>query len=142
MEYVKKIKEFLSDPKKKSLTQLGLYAIFFIFVFIFLNSAEKPTSIQKIEETKTPLEYYSDMTGYTYKVTYTNLNKIDIIDGIYYDNKSLFTFNNTKYYYEDSLYIIDNDSYYLGNIEYNISKIFNNNFDSIIKELEEVKDNL
>lgn len=137
MEYVKKIKEFLSDPKKKSLTQLGLYAIFFIFVFIFLNSAEKTTSVPKIEETKTPLEYYSDMTGYIYKTTYTNKDKVDIIEGSYYDNKSIFTYNNIKYYYEDALYIIDNDSYYLGNIEYDISKIFSNNFDSIIEELEE-----
>ena len=86
MEYIKKIKEFLGDPKKKSLTQLGLYAIFFIFVFIFFNSAEQPTDVQKVEESKTPLEYYSDMTGYIYKVTYTNKDKIDIINGSYYDN--------------------------------------------------------
>ena len=48
MKQINNIKEFLSDPKKKSLTQLGLYAIYFIFVFIFLNSAEKTTIFPKI----------------------------------------------------------------------------------------------
>ena len=33
MKYFNKMKEFLKDPKKKSLTLLGIYALFFIFVF-------------------------------------------------------------------------------------------------------------
>ena len=138
MEYIKKIKELLKDPKKKALIQLGLYAIFFIIVFILLNGESSTiTDSPTIEEPNTSIEAYTDMTSYNYKVTYTNINKIDIIEGTYYNNTSLFTYNNLKYYYEDSLYIIDNDSYYLSNIEYNISKIFNKNLYFIINELEE-----
>lgn len=136
MKYIKELKEMLKDPKKKALTQLALYAIFFIFVVILLRGADnKPTPI--IEEPKTSIEFYEDMKSYHYKVTYTNIDKIDIIDGTYVDNISLFTFNNLKYYYEEDLYIIDNDSYYLSSIEYNITKMFNNNLKNIIEYLEE-----
>lgn len=138
MEYIRSIREFLKDPKKKALTQLGLYAIFFIFVFILIsggNSSESTSTL--VEETKTPIEFFEEMKGYTYKLTYTNIDKIDVIEGTYYDNKSLFTYNNLKYYYEDSLYIIDNNTYYLSNIEYNIFKVFSSNLSTIIKDLEE-----
>lgn len=137
MEYIKKIREFLKDPKKKALTQLGIYFVFFIFVFILLNGGNDNVVTPPVEETKNPLEIYNDMNGYIYKVTYTNINKVDVIEGTYYNKASLFTYNNLKYYYGDSLYVIDNDTYYLSNIEYNISKIFNNNLYNIIKDLEE-----
>ena len=136
MKNIKELKEMLKNPKKKALVQLGLYAIFFIFVAILLRGADnKPTKI--IEEQKSPIEFYEDMESYNYKVTYTNIDKVDTIDGIYVDNISIFNFNNFKYYYEEDLYIIDNDSYYLMDIEYNISKIFNNNLINIIEDLEE-----
>lgn len=138
MKYIKQIKENLKDPKKKALTQLGLYAVFFIFVFLVLNSNNgSSTDIPIIDEPKTTIESYTNMKSYTYKTTYTNTNKIDIIEGTYYDDKALFNYNNLKYYYEDSLYIIDNDSYYLSNIEYDITKIFSKNLYNIINELEE-----
>ena len=136
MKYIKELKEMLKNPKKKALVQLGIYAIFFIFVAILLRGTDnKPTKI--IEEQKSPIEFYEDMESYNYKVTYTNIDKVDTIDGIYVDNISIFNFNNFKYYYEEDLYIIDNDSYYLMDIEYNISKIFNNNLINIIEDLEE-----
>ena len=137
MNYIKQIKEFLKDPKKKSLTQLGLYFIFFLFVFLLLSNSTPVSDYEPIvEDNKTPIEVYSNMNGYTYKITYTSFDKIDIIEGTYYDNKSLLNYNNLKYYYEDSLYIIDNDSYYLANIEYNISKIFNKNLYNLFSDLE------
>ena len=37
MKFLKDIRENLKDPKKRSLTLLGFYALFFIFVFIVLN---------------------------------------------------------------------------------------------------------
>lgn len=139
MKYIKIIKENLKDPKKKALTQLALYFVFFFFVAILIRVSDNVSvpPVSKLEEEKTPIEIYAEMDSYNYKVTYTNINKIDIIEGTYYNNTSLFTYNNLKYYYEDFLYIIDNDSYYLSNIEYNISKVFSSNLNNIIKELEE-----
>jgi len=136
MGYIKDIKEALKDPKKKSLTQLGLWLIFFIFVSIILRKADS-SNPPIVEEPKTSMETYESMNGYIYNVNYTNIDKTDTILGTYYNNASTFTYNNQKYYYEDSLYAIDNDSYYLANIEYNISKIFNKNLYNIIKDLTE-----
>ena len=137
MNNLRKVRESLKDPKKRSLTILGFYFIFFIFVFAFLNTAERPATIQSDNQEKTPIDHYSNMKGYNYKITYTNINKVDVIEGSYYDNKSIFTYNNMKYYFEDSLYVIDNDTYYLGSIEYDVAKIFSNNFNTIINNLEE-----
>lgn len=137
MKYINEIREFLKDPKKKAITQLGLYFIFFVFVFLLLNNADgvDPTSPVKKKESATTI--YKEMTGYTYKVTYTSMERVDVIEGTYYDNKSLFTYNNFKYYLEDSLYIIDNDSYSMASIEYNISKIFSKNLYTIFEKLKE-----
>ena len=86
MNYINKTKEFLKDPKKKALTQLAIYGVFFIFVFILINSSGNRVNTPIIEESKTPIEYYEDMTSYDYKVTYTNIDKIDVIEGTYYND--------------------------------------------------------
>lgn len=137
MNYIRKTKEFLKDPKKKALTQLGIYGIFFIFVFILINISEGRVNPPIIKETKTPIEYYVDMTSYDYKVTYTNTEKIDIIEGTYYNDETLFNYNNLKYYYKEMLYVINNDSYILSNIEYDVTKVFNKNLNSIFSDLNE-----
>lgn len=137
MNYINKTKEFLKDPKKKALIQLCIYAVFFIFVFILINSSENKVNIPIIEQSEKPIEYYEDMTSYDYKVIYTNIDKTDVIEGTYYNGTSLFTYNNLKYYYEDLLYVINNDSYILSNIEYDISKMFNKNLHSIFDNLNE-----
>ena len=63
MKYVQNIKENLKDPKKKALIQLGLYAIFFAFVFILVGiSDEVPSDV--VEEYKTSKENYEDMSRY------------------------------------------------------------------------------
>lgn len=137
MNYINKTREFLKDPKKKALTQLGIYGVFFIFVFILINSSGSSINTPIVEESKTPIEYYEDMTSYDYKVIYTNIDKVDIIEGTYYNNTTLFTYNNLKYYYEDMLYVINNDSYIISNIEYDVSKIFNKNLHTIFNNLNE-----
>lgn len=137
MSYIKKTKEFLKDPKKKSLTQLAIYGLFFIFVFILINSSENVVDTPIVEEQQTPIEYYDDMTSYDYKITYTNIDRVDVIEGTYYNNTSLFNYNNLKYYYEDMLYVINNDSYTLSNIEYDVSKMFNKNLHTIFNSLNE-----
>lgn len=137
MNYIKEIKEFLKDPKKKALTQLGIYAVFFLFVFIFISTGEKRINVPSESIPDNPIEYYENMSSYDYKVTYTNIDKVDVIDGTYYNNTSLFTYNSLKYYYEDLLYVIDNDLYTLVNIEYDISKIFSKNLYSLFNDLKE-----
>lgn len=136
MNFFKSVKENLKDPKKKSLTLLGIYALFFIFVFLVLSSSSTPTPV--VEQVKSTKDNYKEMTSYSYKITYTDNNLVNVIEGTYYLNTSLFTYNTNKYYLEnDLLYFIDTNFYYLTNIEYNIKKLFNNNLSSILDSLQE-----
>ena len=141
MKYIKEVRELLRDPKKKSLTLLGIYFIFFIFVYVVLNASSTSTPTPVIEEEEkevlNTLENYKLMESYNYKITYTGLNKIDIMEGIYYKGNSLFSYNNMKYYLEDFIYIIDNNTYYLANLEYDITKVFNNNLYNILNSASE-----
>ena len=141
MKYIKEVRELLRDPKKKSLTLLGIYFIFFIFVYVVLNASSTSTPTPVIEEEEkevlNTLENYKLMESYNYKITYTGLNKIDIIEGIYYKGNSLFSYNNMKYYLEEFIYIIDNNTYYLANLEYDITKVFNNNLYNILNSASE-----
>lgn len=137
MSFFKDIKEKLKNPKTRSLTLLGIYVLFFIFVFLVLNSGSE-TSNYTYEEKKSTIDNFKDMESYQYKITYTNTLSIDIIDGTYYKNTSLYNFNNNKYYFDINNYLIDNDSYYISVIQYNVSKIFNNNIYTIFENLEEI----
>lgn len=140
MKFIKKIKqvkEKLKNPKTRSLTLLGLYALFFIFVFIFIN-VNTNTNTQVDEKLElSPIENYKNMKSYQYKITLFS-NTLKEASGTFYLDTSLFNYEFNKYYYEENLlYLIDNDSYYLSSIDYNIIKLFNNNFYYLLKDLKE-----
>lgn len=138
MKYFKIIRDGLKDPKKKSLTLLGIYFIFFVFVYIVLNGSNSNQSSTAIVDKSIFSEYYNSISGYKYKITYNDLEGLKTVEGTYCKDKSLFTYNGMKYYFEnDLLYLIDNDSYYLSNIEYNVSKLFNKNLYTILRDLKE-----
>lgn len=143
MNYFNKTKEFLKDPKKKSLTLLGIYAIFFVFVFAVTSpgkSSEIDPSgsfVEKKEEISF-LDNYKNMNGYEYKIEFIEDTITKNIEGTYYKDTTLFNFNNLRYFYEnDLLYVIDNDTYSLANIEYNISKLLNNSFYTVLEQAKE-----
>ena len=137
MKYIKEIRENLKDPKKKAITQLALYGIFFIIVFLLIGGDRDVSPTSPVVKKESAVEVYNNMRSYNYKITYTTFTKVDIVEGAYYNGKSLFSYNNFNYYYDDSIYKIDNDTYYLENIEYNIAKMFNTNLSSIFEKLEE-----
>ena len=92
MSFLKKIKEWLGDPKKKALTQLGIYAIFFIFVFILIGSggnSKTPTYIP--EETNDTVSSYE----YVYKIN--NNEVINQITGTLKNNEDTFNYNGLNY---------------------------------------------
>lgn len=141
MNYFNKVKEYLKDPKKKSLTLLGIYVVFFIFVFAITSGSSEPESISNYVEQKEEVSFldnYKNMKSYEYKFEFIEDNATKHIQGSYYSNTTLFNYNGLRYFYEnDLLYAIDNDSYYLSNIEYNITKLFNNNFYTILEQSKE-----
>ena len=140
MNYFNKVKEYLKDPKKKSLTLLGIYIVFFIFVFAITSGSSEPQSIKSFEEKEeiSFLDNYKEMKGYEYKIQFMEDTITRSMEGTYYKDTTLFNYNGLRYFYENELlYAIDNDSYYLSNIEYNITKLFNNNFYTILEQSKE-----
>ena len=94
MGFIRKIKEFLSDPKKKSLTLLGMYGVFFIFVFIFLNSGSNSNAnySEYINEEQT-----DEVRNYEYIYKINNNDVITEINGTLKDNIDTFNYNNLNY---------------------------------------------
>lgn len=106
MNFFRSIKEGLKDPKKRSLTLLGLYAIFFIFVFIFINSAPTTTNLpEEANDNKVNNEKKDTVESYEY--SYKIGNDI-MVTGIHKLNEDIFTYNNLNYYKKDNtIYLND-----------------------------------
>lgn len=64
-EVFRKFKDIWAVPRYQALIQLGLYAIFFLGVFIFVSSFDKG---DYINESKSALEKFKDLTSYKYEV--------------------------------------------------------------------------
>ena len=101
MDFIKKIKENLKDPKKKSLTLLGIYAIFFIFVFIILNREDSST-YNYIEETT------NTISSYEYIYILNNNDVINQITGTYKKNEETFNYNGLNYIKKEGIIYLNN----------------------------------
>lgn len=132
-EKYKKYKEFISVPKNRSLILIGIYAVFFAFVFIVLNTyktVSEPlpvdTTIEKQEDNTN-----TEVTSYEYTYDFNINDVITNIQGTFYNDDELFTMNNLKYYIKDGIiYSIDNIKQ--ENFEYTISKFKYNTIESIV----------
>lgn len=60
-----KFKKIWSVPRYRALIYLGMYTLFFIFVFMFINSNQTEKSVQP-KPIKTAIEKYSEMTNYEF----------------------------------------------------------------------------
>ena len=127
MNFIRSIKEFLKDPKKKSLTMFVLYFIFFVFVYIILSgSSSEPIKVDEKKEEK-GIESYE----YIYKIT--DNDKVINIFGTYSKNKEVFNIDGTNYYKENNIVYLssnkeiqDLDFSYLNYYSYsNIEKLIN-----------------
>jgi len=120
---MKNIINNLKDPKKRSLTLLGVYLVFFIFVFLVIDSGKTYTLKEKninFDKEETITEEKIDNYNYTFM-----LNN-NIVTGTFFNNTSLFTFESNNYYLENNItYVINNDHYYESSIIYNVDKLLN-----------------
>lgn len=108
VEIFKKIRQGLKNPKTKSLTLLGIYALFFIFVFVVLNfsSSKQSNVVDKVKEEKDE----NTITSYEYIYKINNNNVLSEITGTYSNGEEVFNYNNKKYYIKDSkVYLSDNN---------------------------------
>lgn len=132
-EYYKKIKEFLADPKKKSLTLVVIYAIFFAFVFLYIYSYKTiNTSVENNDENivDEEKEQSKDVNSYEFNYEINIDDNIIYIEGTYYNKQQLLKTDNKKYYIKNEItYLYDEQlvettiDYPINNIEYN--KLYN-----------------
>ena len=128
MSFFRSIRENLKDPRKKSLTLLAIYAVFFIFVFLVLNTKDGSSNNIVNDDKK--------VNNYNFKVTYKLDNLIEQIDGSHYNDVILFKYNNESYFYKDNnVYKIKDNYYYNSQLKYDLNKIQ-------INELYTLKDKL
>lgn len=113
-----KMKEFLANPKKKSLTLIIIYAIFFGFVFLYINSS-KPVDNIIIQNNN------NDISSYEYVYEFNDIK----ITGTYYNKKLVFNLDNTKYDIDESV-----DMKEL-NIDYPIIELSYNNIDKFLDSI-------
>ena len=113
-----KMKEFLANPKKKSLTLIIIYTIFFGFVFLYINSS-KPVDNIIIQNNN------NDISSYEYVYEFNDIK----ITGTYYNKKLVFNLDNTKYDIDESV-----DMKEL-NIDYPITELSYNNIDKFLDSI-------
>lgn len=105
MEFFGKIKEGLKDPKKKALTQLALYGVFFVFVFIVLsgNSSTPINSYEDLEDTNT-----KEIGNYEYVYKINNNEIINEITGTLNNNEDSFNYNGLNYIKKEGIVYLNN----------------------------------
>lgn len=99
MNFIRNIIENLKDPKKKSLTLLGIYVIFFVVVFILLNTGRHIESnhednyVDKNDEIEEKVNIFS--YNYIYRI-YDNETMLEI-NGAYKNGLHNFNYNGLDY---------------------------------------------
>ncbi len=131
MEFIKKIIDGLKDPKKRSLTLLAIYALFFTFVFILIqNKTVKPQSEIDTQKNDT-------ITSYNYSYKITENDNITEVYGIHDDLKVTFNYNGIDYYYDGKLYTIENENkIYHDEINTNVEPYSYSTIEELIKNSE------
>ena len=103
MDCIKKIREWLKDPKKKALTQLGLYAVFFVFVFILIGMGDNSNTPDYVPE-----ETNKEVTNYEYIYKINNNEVINQITGTLNNNGDTFNYNGLNYVKKEGVVYLNN----------------------------------
>lgn len=100
-EYVVKIQELLKNRRTRALVSLGLWLIFFVFVFSLLGKEEKPNLPKPVV-----IE-----SNYEYQMTFVVNEATYLIHGVRNGNEESFSLLNQTYFLEhDQLYLFFNDT--------------------------------
>ncbi|MBR6690517.1 MAG: hypothetical protein IKL65_04225 [Bacilli bacterium] len=104
MNFFKKVNEDLKDPKKKALTKLGIYAVFFIIVFIFIGMGSNSTTPPVYTEEETT----NDVTNYEYIYKINNNEILNEITGTLNNNEDSFNYNGLNYIKKEDIIYLNN----------------------------------
>lgn len=114
MNFLSKIKDNLKDPKKKAITKLSIYVIFFVIVFILIGlggNSEAPSYI--------PEENTSAISSYEYIYKINNNEVINEITGTLNNNIDVFNYNGLNYIKKEGNIYLNNN---VVNIDFDIDK--------------------
>jgi len=126
----KTIKENLSNPKTKSLTLLGLYTLFFIFIaVIFRQSGAVSTN----EVNDSQLQEETGVYSYEYNYSFNINNELTNILGTHYKEKDSFNINESKYYKENDNIIDVNNPNAIIELVFNIDNYSYSNIEKLIQ---------
>ena len=103
MNFIKTVREWLKDPKKKALTQLGLYAVFFIFVFILIGMGGNSSTPDYIKE-----DTNKEVTNYEYIYKINNNEVIQNITGTLNNSEDIFNYNGLNYVKKEGVIYLNN----------------------------------
>ncbi len=127
------INGILKDPKKKSLTILVIYIIFFIIVFALISTSPSPVILDSNKQDETDTKLSIDSYEYIYKIT----RQDDIIEikGTLNKNEEIFTYNGLNYYRKDNVISIYEDGILkeITNLDFDIDKYKYNNIENLIQ---------
>ena len=125
MDFIKKVREWLKDPKKKALTQLGLYAVFFVFVFILIGIGDDSSTPNYIPE-----ETNKDVTNYEYTYKINSNEVIQEITGTLNNNEDAFNYNGLNYIKKEGVVYLNNTPV---TIDFDIDRYKYKNIESLIQ---------
>lgn len=103
MELIRKVREWLKDPKKKALTQLGLYAVFFVFVFILIGMGGNSSTPDYMPE-----DTNKEVTNYEYTYRINNNDVINEIVGTLNNSEDTFNYNGLNYIKKEGIVYLNN----------------------------------
>lgn len=133
-EYWNKFKEFRKDPKKRSISLLIVYGIFFIFVIIYVRSYKPAPPIESNNNQSIIKDSINAVTSYEYNYDIIKDNTIINISGTHYENKDIFKIDSDNYNVKDNyIYSTLDDNktieFPLDRLNYNNIEKLLNNFD-------------
>lgn len=133
---IKQFKEIWNNKIYHSIIILGFYAIFFLFIFLFLSFNK--TQPKVYEKNIDLLSLYENMKSYDYKLSYTkDINKT--VTGTYYNNNYYFVIDSDIYKYSNNMLYknntaINRNDLFLDILRFNNTDIYNLIKKSILNE--------
>lgn len=133
MNYFNKTKEFFKNPKNKSLTLLGIYAIFFVFVFAVTSSgtSSTPNYSNENKENIEKQKIIDTISNYEYIYKINNNEVINEIIGTYNNNEDTFNYNGINYLKKDGIIYMNNAP--VENLGFDVDKYKYNKIELLIE---------
>lgn len=120
--FIEKFKELWSIPRYKALIKLGLWLVFFVFVFLYINSFEyvkKDNLNNDNDENIKTIEKYKEMNNYNFTLSYKGKENIVLTGKSYLNRVAVMTTDKTYYLEDNKIYSIKD-----GFIEQDIDQTF------------------